>query len=145
MVVVSADKLGHHIIVQPLHLFTIGDVDPFCAFNRNGLQVLRAHHRTGASTAAVVAAVDHTGQRYQIFSRLTDGGDAGFRAGDATNFFGRSACTLAPQEVGFFDANLVVFDIDPDRRCRLTFNHNRVIAGKFHLCRKEAAHMGIND
>ena len=40
VVVVGADKLGHHVVIETLHLFTIGNVDAFGPFYRNGLRVL---------------------------------------------------------------------------------------------------------
>ena len=115
VVVVGADKLGHHVVIEPLHLFTIGNVDAFSPFYCNGLQVFRTHHRTRTGTAAVVAAVDHAGQWHQILTRLPNSGNAGFRAGNPANLFGCGASPLAPQEIGFFDTDFIVFDVDPDR------------------------------
>ena len=145
VVVVSADELGHHVVIEPLHLFAIGNIDAFGPFYRNSLQVFRAHYCASTSSAAVVATVDHAGERHQIFPRLANRGDAGFRAGDATNFFSCGARPLTPQEIGFFDANLIVFNVDPDRRFGLAFNNNGVVTGEFHLCSKETAHMSIHD
>ena len=144
VVVVGTDELGHHVIIEPLHLFTIGNIDPFGPFYRNSLQVFRPHYRASTGASAVVATVDHAGERHQIFTRLTNSGDAGFRAGNAANLFGCGARSLTPQEIGFFDADLFVFNVDPDRRRGLAFDNNGVVTGEFHLRSKEAAHMSIH-
>ena len=145
MVVIRPNQLRHHVIIQPLHLFAVGNIDAFCSFHGNRFQFLCAHHRACPCAAAVVAAVEHTGERHEVFTRLTNRRHAGFRRGHPANFFRGRTGAFSPQEIGFFESDLVVFNIQPDGGCRLAFNNDGVITCEFHLRREKAAHMCIDN
>ena len=96
MVVIRTNKFSHHVIIETLHLLTIGNVDPFRPFNRNRFQVFRTHYCASSRTAAVVTAIQHARERNKVFPSLTNSRHTGFRTGQSTNFFRRCARPFSP-------------------------------------------------
>lgn len=95
MVVIRTDKFSHHVIVETLHLLTIGNVDPFRPFNRNRFQVFEP----------IIAPVPapplwlrlfNMPERNKVFPSLTNSRHTGFRTGQSTNFFRRCARPFSP-------------------------------------------------
>ncbi len=59
------------VIVETLHLLTIGNVDPFVPSTQS-LSGFRTHYCASSRTAAVVTAIQHARERNKVFPSLTN-------------------------------------------------------------------------
>ena len=145
MIVVSADEFTQHIIAQFLMLDRIGNHDRTCSAHSNALEFLIAQRRTSTCTSNITDASHQAGKIDQILTSGTNRRHIEFRTALLCNHLIRIECTSAPDMGSILEGNLIVVDLEVDRRFAAAFDDDRIVASILHVLGEMAAHVRIDD